>query len=38
MNFEHLVCYNHEIIPMKYAKPNQSAYFVCYNRDRYNRV
>jgi hypothetical protein len=32
------VRYNHEILMVNYAKPNQKLGFVRYNRDRYNRV
>ena len=32
------VRYKREILMINYAKPNQNLDFVCFNRDRYNRV
>ncbi len=32
MNSQNSVRYNHEILPVKHAKPNQPTYFVRYNR------
>ena len=29
---KNFVCYNHEILLIKYAKPNQTTHFVRYNR------
>ncbi len=38
VNFTKLVRYNHEILLIKHAEPNQATHFVHYNCDRYNRV